>query len=202
MMGRLILVRHGESEGNRQRMFAERAHELPLTELGYEQAQAAAHTIASHFRTRRIVSSPYVRARETARVIAERLGSAVEIEPRLHEREVGVFRGQPYASMRSAPGYDAKRPWEWQPEGGESFVDVQSRVAPILDRLASETQGRDVVIVSHGGVMMSLWAHVTGQWTALHTPPNCGIVVIEHGARGYAPPRVFGPVASAAHEGG
>jgi broad specificity phosphatase PhoE len=201
-MGRLILVRHGESEGNRQRVFAENTEELPLTELGYGQAQVVAQRIASHFRTERIVSSPYVRARETARVIAERLGLPVEVVPALHEREVGAFRGQPYASMRSAPDYDVQRPWAWAPKGGESFVDVQARVGPILDRLAAATRGRDVVIVSHGGVMLTLWAYVTGQWAALHTPPNCGMVIIEHDVRGYAMPQVFGHVESAAHEGG
>jgi probable phosphoglycerate mutase len=201
-MGRLILVRHGESEGNRQRVFAEHTEELPLTDVGYGQAQAVAQCIASHFRTERIVSSPYRRARETARVIAERLGHPVEVEPQLHEREVGAYRGQPYASMRSAADYDLKRPWAWTPRGGESFVDVKARVGPILDRLASDSRGRDVVIVSHGGVMLTLWAHVTGQWAALHTPPNCGIVIIEHDARGYAMPQVFGNAESAAHEGG
>ncbi len=201
-MGKLILVRHGESAGNRQRVYAKNTHELPLTDLGYQQASAVANTIATNFRAELIVSSPYVRACETARVIAETLGSLVEIEPGLHEREAGALCGQPYGAMLSAPGYDPKRPWEWRPEGGESFEDVKARVGPILDRLASVHRGRDVVVVSHGGVMMTLWAHVTGQWDGVHTPPNCGIVVVEHDAKGYSRPQIVGSAGSAAHEGG
>jgi hypothetical protein len=43
---------------------------------------------------------------------------------------------------------------------------------------------------------------VTGQWEALHTPPNCGIVVVGHDARGYATPQVFGNGATALDVGG
>jgi broad specificity phosphatase PhoE len=201
-MGNLILVRHGESEGNRQRIYATNTHELPLTQRGYQQAQQAANTIATRFRAALVVSSPYVRARETARVIAERLGLPLEIEPNLHEREVGTLRGQPYGSILAAPGYNAQRPWEWKPDGGESFEEVKARVAPILDRLAREHGNRDVVVVSHGGVMMTLWAHVTGRWDAAHVPANCGLVLIAHDAAGYSKPQVVGDATGAADAGG
>ena len=58
------------------------------------------------------------------------------------------------------------------------------------------------MVVSHGGVMMALWAHVAGRWEQAHAPPNCGIVVIEHDATGYAPPRVVGTAGSDADTGG
>jgi len=47
-----------------------------------------------------------------------------------------------------------------------------------------------------------LWAHVTGRWDNLHVPPNCGIVVIEHGSRGYSQPQVLGDVRKAVEPGG
>jgi broad specificity phosphatase PhoE len=46
------------------------------------------------------------------------------------------------------------------------------------------------VIVSHGGVMRAVWAHVTGKWENAHVPPNCGIVVIEHHGGHYRAPEV------------
>jgi probable phosphoglycerate mutase len=189
-MGRLILVRHGESLSNVTRIFATEPGDTPLTERGYTQARDVADLIAARFQTALVVSSGYLRARETARIIAETLGLPPVVEPLLHEREVGVHRGQSYESIRSAPDFDPTRPWAWKPREGESFEDVRSRVAPILDRLAEAHRERDVVVVSHGGVMTALWAHVSGYWPVDHTTPNCGIILIEHGPAGYSPPQV------------
>jgi broad specificity phosphatase PhoE len=201
-VGKLILVRHGESVGNRDRVFGVNPSQLPLTELGYQQARAAAERIRDLFKADLVVASPYIRAAETGRVIAETLGLELQIEPDLYERDVGALQGQSYDSMSSAPGYDVAAPWRWRPEGGESYEDVRDRVAPIIDRLARAHPTRDVVIVSHGGVMVTLWAYVTGDWRSTHTPQNCGIVVIDHGPEGYAAPRRVDSAVDAADAGG
>ena len=127
-MGKLILVRHGESLGNRERIFAANPADLPLTELGYQQAREVAEQIAALFQAELIVASPYLRARETARVIAERLKLPLEIEPALYERDVGSLKGQPYDSLERATGYASVPPWGWKPLGGESYEDVKARV--------------------------------------------------------------------------
>lgn len=189
-MSRLILVRHGESEGNKARIFADDPHALPLTPLGYEQAREAAELIRARFNAELVVSSPFVRAHETARIIASALALPLKIEPMLYERDVGAHRGQSYDSLRSAAGYDARKPWAWRPKDGESYEDVRARVGPILDRLAQEHPARDVVVVSHGGVMMTLWAHATGSWSEVHAAPNCGIVLIEHHSGVYSRPQI------------
>ena len=190
-MSRLILVRHGESSGNRDRIFATSPHDLPLTELGYRQANEVAKRIGELFRPKLIVTSVYLRASETARIIAGALGLPIEVEPQLKEREIGSHRGRSYDSFLTESDYDPQHPWAWKPHGGESFVDVRARVAPVLDRLAALHPDRDVVVVSHGGVMTALWAHVAGSWNGAHSPPNCGMVLIEHGPEGYAKPQVL-----------
>jgi broad specificity phosphatase PhoE len=189
-VGRLILVRHGESLSNVTRIFATEPHDTPLTDLGYQQARETAEIIATRFDTELVVSSGYLRARETARIIAQRLGVPQTVEPRLHERDIGSYQGQPYDSILAAPGFDPTRPWVWKPEGGESFEEVRTRVAPILDRLAEAHRDRDVVVVSHGGVMTALTAHVAGQWPVDHSTPNGGIILVEHGPQGYIGPPV------------
>jgi broad specificity phosphatase PhoE len=201
-MSNLILVRHGESSGNRDRIYATSPDDLPLTELGYSQAQAAAKRIAELFRPELVVTSAYLRASETARIIAGALGLPLEKERDLHEREIGSHRGRSYDSFLSEPDYDPQRPWAWKPEGGESYEEVQARVAPILDRLAAAHTTRDVVVVSHGGVMTTLWAYVTGTWANAYTPPNCGIVLIEHGPNGYANPKIVDAANAAQDAGG
>lgn len=202
-MGKLILVRHGESVGNVERVFTTTPFELALTQRGIEQAHDAASRIAALFKAEVVVASPYVRARETARIIAHHLGLPLEIEHDIHERSMGHFQGKSYESILTAPDYEPSRPWLWRPPGGESFEEVMQRVAPVLDRLAGAHRERDVVVVSHGGVMMALWAYVTGEWDSAHVPPNCGIVVIEHREEsGYRRPVVIGDQHSADSSGG
>jgi probable phosphoglycerate mutase len=195
-MGKLILVRHGESAGNRDRIFANDPHSLPLTELGHRQAEAVACLIGARFNAELVVSSPYVRARDTAQVIANALELPLQFEPDLYEREVGAHRGMSYDSLASAPNYDARRPWAFKPENGESYLDVESRVTPVLHRLAAEHPTRDVVVVSHGGVMMTLWAHVSKRWEAAYIAPNCGVLLIEHGPDGYREPCIVDTAAA------
>jgi broad specificity phosphatase PhoE len=59
-----------------------------------------------------------------------------------------------------------------------------------------------VVVVSHGGVMTTLWAYVAGTWEDAYAPPNCGMVLIEHGPHGYSKPQVIDGVGRAQDAGG
>lgn len=189
-MGKLILVRHGQSEGNAIRHFTT-SSDAAITELGRSQAADAARRIRLLFRPTLIISSPYLRARETARIIAEHIGAPIEIEPDLREQSLGHLAGKPYDIVREDPSFRPDRSWEWRPLGGESHEDVRLRTAPILDRMMRAHPDRELVIVSHGGVMRTLWAHVTGSWEGAHVPPNCGIVIIEHQGGRYDLPRVL-----------
>lgn len=179
-MGRLLLIRHGESHGNRDRIFTPSA-DTPLTDLGFEQARAVAARLRDEFAVARIVSSPFHRARQTAAVIAEALDLPVAIEDDLRERHWGALVGRPYREARDAPDYDPDRYWEWRPPGdGETLEDVQRRTGAVLDRLAAALPDRDQVVVSHGGVMTALWRHVTGEWRAGRVVDNAGLVVVGH----------------------
>jgi broad specificity phosphatase PhoE len=179
--GRLILVRHGESEGNRDRTFTQNP-QVPLTAHGREQARAAGLRIAQRYRPTRIVASPYLRAWQTAEIMAQVLGLQVEAEPDLREQSFGVFAGQPYDALLSDAAYHDGPRWYWRPRGGESLTDVYERVVPVFRQIAAESSERDVAIVSHGGVMLALCAYVTGCWDGITVTPNAGIVVVEHKA--------------------
>jgi len=132
------MVRHGESEGNRERRFTT-TPDAPLTDLGREQAAQAARRIARVFHPRLVITSPYARARETGEIIAAALRLPVEVEHGLYERHFGYLRGQPYDAVRDDPTFETEKTWLWRPEGGESYEDVRVRVAPILERLAPAT---------------------------------------------------------------
>ncbi len=179
--GRLILVRHGESEGNQARRFSP-SPDIDLTALGVEQARQAGQRIAERFRPAAIVASSYRRARRTAELIAETLDFAgeIEIEPDLRERSIGELAGSSYDSMHLHPTFDAARFWTWCPPGGESLVDVERRASRVLRRLVEAHPGRDVIVVSHGGVMLALCAFVEGGWHRPRVSRNCELLVVSH----------------------
>ena len=180
-MGRLVLIRHGESEGNRDRIFTH-TPEVPLTDAGHAQVRAAAEWVAARYRPVAVVSSPFLRARQTAAILAERLALAVRVEEELREQSFGELAGQPYAALRDSSDYDPARYWLWRPPGGETLLEVAARAGTALDRVAAGAAGNDVVVVSHGGVMMALWWHVTGEWRTGKVARNAGLVVVEHEA--------------------
>ena len=191
-MGKLIMVRHGESEGNAIRRFTT-SGEAKITDLGRRQAHEAALRIKMKYKPTLVIASTFARARETGRIIAEELGIPIQYESEFREMSLGDLAGQPYDSIANDPTFDPKHSWLWRAPNGESHEDVKKRVAPVLDEVAKKYPDDEIVIVSHGGVMRSVWAYITRKWEDAHVPPNCGIYVIEHqGGRYRDPEVVFG----------
>jgi probable phosphoglycerate mutase len=176
-VGRLVLIRHGESEGNRERRFT-RTPEVPLTPEGLEQARAAGRWIAGRFAPVRIVSSPFRRALQTSAALAETLSLPVDVEHDLREMSYGDLAGEPYEVGRGIRGASAY--WDWRPPNGETLVEVLARAGAALDRVVTTAPEHDVVVVSHGGVMRALWRHVTGDWQSGSVVRNAGIILVEH----------------------
>ena len=139
----LTLVRHGQSEANARGLMCGRS-DPPLTETGRRQARALAAGLP---RPTRLVSSPLVRARETAALFGSDL--EVECDPRWTEMDYGDLDGRPMTALDG----DGWRAWRSDPEhvpaGGESLVAVRARVAAACTELAAEAATGEVVVVSH-----------------------------------------------------
>src|SRR5580704_6989253 len=95
LVGTIILVRHGESVANRDRHFAE-SGDNPLTELGFQQARELAPILAARFRPPVVLSSEFLRARQTAAILAEHLDVPLEVIEGIHERDFGSLKGLSY----------------------------------------------------------------------------------------------------------
>jgi broad specificity phosphatase PhoE len=182
LAGRIILVRHGETEANRLGCFAE-ADDISLTTTGQGQAETLASMIQEQFQPARVFSSEFRRARQTAGIIARRMRLQAEVIPGLHERNFGTLKGRPYERMGSLmqadPLYDPEQRWLWAPEGGESLQAVQTRALCALKMLQTAFPDGDLIVVSHGAVMESVAAHLTGDWANARVPDNCGVIVID-----------------------
>lgn len=197
-MGKLILVRHGESEANLHRVFAQ--DDTPLTELGRRQAADAARRIAERFRPSGVVSSQFVRARQTAQIIAAELGLDVRVVPRLHERDFGILTGLPYEAFKQLagrdPSFDPKKPWAWTPEGAESAEDVQRRIMGALEELRAQNPDAELAVVCHGAAMLSVLAYMHGGWNGEEIPANCGLLVLAHEAGRFTGAETIGETAA------
>lgn len=182
MSAELILWRHGETEYNAARRIQGRV-DIPLSEVGYAQAEAASVALAE-LGISRIVSSPLQRARQTAEVLAERLGLEVEIREDLIERSFGVWEGRTREEM--AEGWpEAFARWrdggEPGVEGAETRAAVGERVGAVLRSLAEEAESEElagpVLVVSHGAAIAAgvteLLGVDAGTWFGLRGLDNC-----------------------------
>jgi probable phosphoglycerate mutase len=163
---RLVLLRHGQTEWNAgSRMQGQL--DTDLTDLGREQANAAAEVLAKR-QPLVIVSSDLRRALDTATALGERSGVEVSVDERLRETHLGDWQGLTHLDVDAvAPG--ARLAWRddarWAPHGGESRVDVAQRSVPLVTEIlaaqpvwGADEPDRPVVLVAHGGLIAALTA--------------------------------------------
>jgi broad specificity phosphatase PhoE len=173
----LLLVRHGESEGNVAAAQANadgaetidvpaRDPDVGLSDLGRLQAAAVGTALVGLPTGRRpevLVCSPYLRARETARLACQSAGLVLPmaVDERLRDRELGVLDALTEAGVAARhPEEQARRRWQGKfyhrPAGGESWADVLLRLRTWLGDLDAELAGQRVLVVSHDVVIVLL----------------------------------------------
>lgn len=153
----LYLVRHGQSVSNVEHRLCAVPPGPGLTELGRGQAETAAATLLrAANRPVRVVSSPLLRAWQTADALARKLGRAPLIEPELRETAFGSWEGRTIWELRDLPAFQA---WARDPEGGaprhvERVSCAGARALAALTRLADETREGTLVAYSHQHVLL------------------------------------------------
>lgn len=177
---RMWIVRHGQSQGNVARDQAHEAglHEIgidvrdvdvPLSDLGFQQADAAGRWFAAlpaNERPEIILSSPYVRARQTAKAICQAgaLSGGPQkpiVDERLREREFGIFDRLTTAGIRARFPDEAEHramlgKFYHRPPGGESWADVILRLRSMLNTINLHYNDRRVLVVCHQVVVLCL----------------------------------------------
>lgn len=146
-----LLLRHGQTALSVERRFAGRG-DVPLTEVGRQQAAAAAARLAARGGIDLVVSSPLARARRTAEAVADATGAGLLVDDDLAETDFGDWEGMTFAEVMSR-WPDEMRAWmesaEVAPPGGESLAAAARRALSALDRLLAEHGRKTVVVVSH-----------------------------------------------------
>ena len=160
---RIILIRHGETEWNREGRIQGYHGDSPLTENGRTQAQKLAARLTGED-LRALHSSDSQRARQTAEPIVAALRMNAVYDAALRERNYGEFEGWTYAELEQkhpeAYGRFRSRDPHYAPPGGESGSQFRDRIVAALERIA--TAGTDrAAVVTHGGVLGVAHRYIT-----------------------------------------
>lgn len=171
----LTWIRHGESVGNIEARRAGEAGDArlnldfrdadtPLSDVGERQAAAVGawwRDLGDDERPEVVLSSPYRRALDTARIAVDRaqLGLEVRTDERLRERDLGAFDGLTSTGIRELYESESQRRSRtgklyYRPPGGESWCDVALRVRSLFTTWQQELTGKRVAVFSHQAVIM------------------------------------------------
>lgn len=158
----IILLRHGESLGNANRQI--QGHfDTPLSEVGAKQA----YVLADYWHGRqlsfdRVISSPLIRAKTTAEIIANNLGLMVEENILWMERGFGSWEGQSFEELqKQALLTQIFHPYIRPGESGESLMDTYQRAVKAVQELLNQVEGH-YLVVSHGAFLNMVIYHILG----------------------------------------
>jgi len=162
------LARHGQTAYNAEGRF--QGHlPVPLDDTGREKARQLAETVAD-VQVRALVCSPLARARETAEIVAARIGIEPEEDERFAETDTGDWTGRSFVEVKAEDPDGFRRFQASDPEfrypGGESFAEQSDRVQDGLRDLRGRPGALPALVVCHRGVIRLALAAATGDHTA------------------------------------
>lgn len=182
----LIVVRHGQSEGNVARRFMGQT-ETALTETGREQAKRTAEFLKDYPITR-IYASDLSRAMDTAGPTAELHGLPIESTPRLREINAGDWEGLPFDELNTtfAESYTTWRCdiGRAHPENGESVAALFKRVNDFVKEILERHRGECVALFTHATpvrMMAAEWYGYSLEGAAqVQFCPNASVSIVEY----------------------
>ena len=150
----VYLIRHGKTEANENHLYCG-STDLPLSEGGREELRNLTYDISNA----RFLTSGMLRAEQTLVLLFGPVAHTVE--PGLREVDFGAFEMHSYEELKDDPAYQTWISGNNEanvPPGGESGMQMRKRVLEAFDRIL--TSGQDAVIVTHGGVIAAIMAHL------------------------------------------
>lgn len=163
MKNRYYLMRHSESESNTQALIScdpiTNLDKNGLTKKGIKQAQTSAQIFKKENNiVPIIISSDFLRAHETAKVVADVFSTNVELDTRLRERSFGEFSGKSidnYKKIWKVSDQDPKA----KPFGSESSEEVFERINAVIENCELRFIDENIILVSHGDPLVIVYSY-------------------------------------------
>jgi len=193
----LILVRHGFSVANRENYFAGHT-DIPLADVGFEQANRVCDYVCKNFKPDAVYSSPLLRCIDTVKGISTALSIPLILDDGLIEVFGGDWEGVKFTEIY-AKNQEHFLAWNNNKGivpclNGESMGDAGKRALKTIEKIASENDGKTLVIASHGGVLRAIQCLLSGlpleKFDDIPWTPNACISIVEYD-KGKFTPKVF-----------
>jgi probable phosphoglycerate mutase len=159
-----LLIRHGENEYVKTGRMAGQLPNVHLNERGQQQSRELAEALA-RAPIKALYSSPMERTMETAAPLAEKLGLEIRVRPGLVETNIGEWSGMELKAARKLPEWKIvqSEPSRFRFPGGESFVEIQSRLVNEIEAIVRENE-KDALVacVSHADPIKLIVAYYMG----------------------------------------
>jgi broad specificity phosphatase PhoE len=187
MKTRLTLLRHGQSKANAEGILQGQSDWALSADGRRQTTELAEYWAATGVTFAAIISSPLLRALDTAQIITEHLNCTLEVDPQLMERKWGQFEGETLADVHAYFGsHQPLSLFDPAPPDGESFWQVYARAGSVLQKLLGREPGA-YLVVSHGGLLAAM--HMIALQIAPAVRPlsgpkfaleNCGFSTLEY----------------------
>ena len=161
-MTHLYVIRHGQHIGAVQHIIGD----TELSPLGVKQAERLRDRLAAtgEIKADVLISSTFLRAKQTAEIIAPALGLPILFDDEVQEWRDGEAEGMTMEQYRATFGeFDPEEhPFQQVAPGGENWGQYLLRVGTALDRITHQYEGKTIVIVCHGGIVDSSFLYFFG----------------------------------------
>ncbi len=156
-MSLIIIIRHGYSESNQKNYITHDIEGYPLTEEGKKDIIKSAEELKKIKNLDEIISSPIIRARQTAEIISRATGLKIKIDKRLTERQTGRYNNKPIP--KEERDWRLKEALNNDPNGLENWTSIEKRSESLLNEIPVE---KNVILVSHGDVIKAIIGYYLG----------------------------------------
>jgi len=160
---RYFILRHGDSPRNQKKIISSWPELVycPLTQKGKKDIKKIAPKIQKE-KINLIFSSDLLRTRQTAEIVANKLGLKVKYTPQLRDINLGIFNGKTIKEFKKV--FNIKDLFWKNPPKGESWSDCKKRVVDFIGKLEKKYKDKNILIVSHGDPLWLLEGAMKG-WT-------------------------------------
>jgi len=181
-MAKIYLTRHGQTQNNLENRYTG-WQDIPLNPHGFDQAQDSAQSIKAK-NIDLIISTPLLRARQTAQEFRDILKCPIIVAEQLKERSCGVFTGKTKSDVKEEYAVSYKDYIKgFTPLEGESIDDVKTRVYTCMQKIISQHKNETILIVAHSFVTKIINAflmNLNDEDMLKFKLKNCEVVSYDH----------------------